>query len=240
MAENYHRQIVLDTETTGLHPQEGHKIIEIGCVELINRRLTGNHFQVYINPQRLIDQEAISIHGLTNDFLKDKPVFANIVDAFINFTKGAELIIHNASFDIGFLNHEYALLAANLGQIEQYSPVFDSLAYARKKHPGRRNSLDALCKRYGIDNSHRQLHGALLDAEILADVYLLMTGGQSSLLEDSSLVKKDLPRIPAVATDRPRLKVIACSAIEQHEHLQRLDAINQASNGACLWITKRL
>ena len=170
------RQVVLDTETTGLNPQEGHRVIEIGCVELINRRITRNHFHVYINPGRTIDAGAIEVHGITNEFLKDKPLFKSIAEDFIAFIQGAEVIIHNAPFDVGFLNHEFHLLPKKLGQMEDYSTVFDSLVFARKKHPGQRNSLDALCKRYNIDNSHRQLHGALLDAEILAEVYLLMTG----------------------------------------------------------------
>ena len=174
------RQVVLDTETTGINPKEGHKIIEIGCVELINRRLTQNRFHVYLNPDREIDAGAIEVHGITNEFLQDKPRFADVVEDFMAFTKDAELIIHNAPFDVGFLNHELALLENGSRTIESNSTVFDTLAYARKKHPGARNSLDALCKRYGIDNSHRDLHGALLDAEILADVYLIMTGGQAS------------------------------------------------------------
>lgn len=235
MSESYSRQIVLDTETTGLSPKDGHRIIEIGCVELVNRRLTGNHFQVYINPQRPIDKEAVEVHGITNEFLNDKPLFANIVDDFIAFTQGAELIIHNAPFDVGFLNHEYALLNRNLGQIENYSKIFDTLSYARKKHPGQRNTLDALCKRYGIDNSHRDLHGALLDSEILADVYLLMTGGQESLLNEDQSAVNNSQKIQRISSDRPRLNVIRCNENEQDEHLKRLAAINKASNEQCLW-----
>ena len=174
------RQVVLDTETTGLNPQEGHKIIEIGCVELLNRRLTGKRFHVYINPDRLIDAGAIEVHGITNEFLQDKPRFNEVAQDFIAFIRDSELIIHNAPFDVGFINHELSFLDGNNATVTDYSRVFDTLAYARKKHPGQRNSLDALCKRYGIDNSHRDLHGALLDAEILADVFLLMTGGQAS------------------------------------------------------------
>jgi DNA polymerase-3 subunit epsilon len=181
------RQVVLDTETTGINPKEGHRIIEIGCVELINRRLTQNRFHVYINPEREIDAGAIEVHGITNEFLRDKPKFADVVDDFLAFAKGAELVIHNAPFDVGFLNHELGLLNHSAGAIEAQCGVLDTLAYARKKHPGARNSLDALCKRYGIDNSHRELHGALLDAEILADVYLLMTGGQFSLLDEHDI-----------------------------------------------------
>jgi len=195
------RQIVLDTETTGLNPKEGHRIIEIGCVELVNRRLTRNHFHVYINPEREIDQEAIDVHGITNDFLREKPKFAEIADDFFSFVAGAELVIHNAPFDVGFLNHELSLIKDEQRRIETQCTVFDTLVYARKKHPGARNTLDALCKRYGIDNSHRELHGALLDAEILADVYLLMTGGQASLLEEDNLSDathvEEIIRLPA-------------------------------------------
>lgn len=229
------RQVVLDTETTGINPKEGHKIIEIGCVELINRRLTRNHFHVYLNPDREIDAGAIEVHGITNEFLKDKPRFANVVEDFMEFTRGAELIIHNAPFDVGFLNHELGLLPGETRSVESNSTVFDTLAYARKKHPGARNSLDALCKRYGIDNSHRELHGALLDAEILADVYLLMTGGQSSLLDDADhLAGGGEQAIVRLSADRPRLKVIACNDEEQQAHEQRLAKIAKVS-GNCLW-----
>lgn len=173
------RQIVLDTETTGLEPQLGHRIIEIGCVELINRKLTGRHYHQYINPEREVDQGAMEVHGITNEFLVDKPRFKAIVGEFWDFIRGAELVIHNAAFDIGFLNHEFARL--NMAPVTTECGVLDTLFMARQKHPGQKNSLDALCKRYGVDNSHRDLHGALLDAEILADVYLLMTGGQTAL-----------------------------------------------------------
>ncbi|CCE24698.1 DNA polymerase III subunit epsilon [Methylotuvimicrobium alcaliphilum] len=231
------RQIVLDTETTGLNPQEGHRVIEIGCVELLNRRLSGRHFHVYINPEREIDAGAVEVHGITNEFLADKPVFSSIVDDFINFIRDAELVIHNAPFDVGFLNHEFGLLNNGAGVVESYSSVFDTLTFARKKHPGQRNSLDALCKRYGIDNSHRDLHGALLDAEILADVYLLMTGGQASLLDEEIPSDEEgggesvIVRLPS---DRPRLKVIQCDAEEVAEHQRRLAAIEKAG-GVCLW-----
>ena len=197
----FQRQVVLDTETTGINPKEGHKIIEIGCVELINRRLTQNRFHVYLNPDREIDAGAIEVHGITNQFLQDKPRFADVVEDFLTYTKDAELIIHNAPFDVGFLNHELGLLNRETRTIESNSTVFDTLAYARKKHPGARNSLDALCKRYGIDNSHRDLHGALLDAEILAEVYLIMTGGQASLLEDTEATMK--PALPLSYVYRP-------------------------------------
>lgn len=237
MTKPLNRQIVLDTETTGLNPQEGHRIIEIGCVELVNRRLTGRHFHVYINPERVIDVGAIEVHGITNEFLADKPLFADVADDFIGFIRGAELIIHNAPFDVGFINHEFTLLSNGTGSVEDYSGVFDTLTFARKKHPGQRNSLDALCKRYGIDNSHRDLHGALLDAEILADVYLLMTGGQSSLLDEDVSHEEEgegVQLINRLSADRPRLKVIRCDEEELGAHHQRLEAIEKAS-GSCLW-----
>lgn len=229
------RQVVLDTETTGINPKEGHRIIEIGCVELINRRLTQNRFHVYINPEREIDAGAIEVHGITNEFLRDKPKFADVVDDFLAFAKGAELIIHNAPFDVGFLNHELGLLNHNAGSIEAQCGVLDTLAYARKKHPGARNSLDALCKRYGIDNSHRELHGALLDAEILADVYLLMTGGQFSLLDEHDGEGAEQQVIVRLSADRAPLKVIRCSDEELEAHEQRLAKIAKASGGNCVW-----
>lgn len=237
MSSRQHRQIVLDTETTGINPKEGHKIIEIGCVELVNRRLTRNHFHVYLNPDREIDAGAIEVHGITNEFLRDKPRFADVVEDFMAFTAGAELIIHNAPFDVGFLNHELSLLPGETRTVESNSSVFDTLTFARKKHPGARASLDALCKRYGIDNSHRELHGALLDAEILADVYLLMTGGQFSLLEDTETERTGEQAIVQLSADRPRLKVIACNDEEQTAHEQRLAKIAKVS-GNCLWLAE--
>ena len=181
------RQIVLDTETTGIDPAQGHRIIEIGGVELIDRKFTGNHFHEYIQPEREVPDEAIEIHGITNQFLQGKPVFSEVAQAFFEYIRGAELVIHNAPFDMGFLNHEYRLLRSDIHPLQDHCSVLDTLQMARQKHPGQKNSLDALCKRYGIDNSHRALHGALLDSEILADVYLLMTGGQTSLsLADDS------------------------------------------------------
>jgi len=178
------RQIVLDTETTGLSPEQGHRVIEIGAVELINRRPTGNHFHEYINPEREVEAEALAVHGISNEFLQDKPVFKDLIDRFVDYIDGAELIIHNAPFDVGFLNHEFKLVSPKYNKIAKYCTVFDTLKFAREKHPGQRNSLDALCKRYDINNSDRVLHGALLDAKILADLYLVMTGGQISLFGD--------------------------------------------------------
>jgi DNA polymerase-3 subunit epsilon len=230
------RLVVLDTETTGLNPQEGHRIIEIGCVEVIKRRLTGKRFHAYINPNREIDAGAIEVHGITNEFLQDKPHFKDVANDFVAFIKDAELIIHNAPFDVGFINHEFSHL--NLGVVTKFSTVFDTLAYARKKHPGQRNSLDALCKRYGVDNSHRDLHGALLDAEILADVFLMMTGGQSSLIEEEQTSNAHLQtnqqnKIEYV--NRPPLSIIFCSEEDLLAHQQRLQAIDKASGGACMW-----
>ncbi len=229
------RLVVLDTETTGLNPQEGHRIIEIGCVEVVNRRLTGRRFHTYINPERIIDLGAIEVHGITNQFLVDKPVFSGIAEDFIAFIQGAELIIHNAPFDVGFINAEFSKLNNHIGTVTEYSKVFDTLAYARKKHPGQRNSLDALCKRYSIDNSHRELHGALLDAEILADVFLLMTGGQSSLLDETQAELDQVKnQIKYVMKDRPALKVISCSEEELIAHQQGLEAIEK-SGVECIW-----
>ncbi|MDO9423222.1 MAG: DNA polymerase III subunit epsilon [Methylobacter sp.] len=231
------RLVVLDTETTGLNPQEGHRVIEIGCVELVNRRLTGKRFHTYINPERIIDDGAIEVHGITNQFLEDKPSFTDIVKDFIAFIQGAELVIHNAPFDVGFINYEFSRLNNQTGTVTDYSKVFDTLTYARKKHPGQRNSLDALCKRYGIDNSHRDLHGALLDAEILADVFLLMTGGQSSLLDEVQGRAEGATansEVKYLSADRPALKVIRCTEQELNAHRQRLEAIEKTA-GTCLW-----
>jgi len=177
------RQIVLDTETTGIG--EGHRIIEIGCVELVDRKLTGNHYHQYINPMRLVDPEAMEVHGITDEFLEDKPLFADVANDFIEFIKGSQLVIHNAPFDVGFMDREFGMLRG-YPKTADICSVLDTLVLARSMHPGQRNSLDALCRRYGIDNSHRELHGALLDSEILADVYLLMTGGQTSMSLDAS------------------------------------------------------
>ena len=238
------RQIVLDTETTGLDPAAGHRIIEIGCVELADRKLTGNRFHVYLNPERDIDPGAVEVHGLSRDFLADKPRFALIADDFLRFVQGAELIIHNAPFDVGFLNHEMRLLDADWAELDQHCAILDTLALAKRKHPGQRNNLDALCKRYGIDNSHRDLHGALLDAEILAEVYLAMTGGQTRLqLELEPEIEEAGPVAAhsianSAARDRPRLKVIESDPEEIAAHQARLAAIERASHGHCLWLPR--
>jgi DNA polymerase-3 subunit epsilon len=179
------RQIILDTETTGMEHREGHRIIEIGCVEMIERRLTGRNFHVYINPERPVDAGALEVHGITDEFLSDKPKFAAIAEEFVDFVRGSEVIIHNASFDVGFLNAELARLEGELNlEIESIAEVLDTLVLARELHPGQRVNLDALCKRYDVDHSNRDLHGALLDAELLAEVYLAMTGGQVDLALD--------------------------------------------------------
>ena len=235
------RQIVLDTETTGLEVSQGHRIIEIGGVELINRRLTHKHFHRYLQPDREIDEGAMEVHGITNEFLEDKPRFADVADEFIRFVEGAELVIHNAPFDIGFLNSELALLGSDYPRIEEICSVVDSLALARHKHPGQKNNLDALCKRYQVDNSQRELHGALLDSEILADVYLAMTGGQTSLSweadEATPMNSSNTEVSNTVANDDKRspLRVIRASAEELSAHQQRLEAI-EAQSGQCLWL----
>lgn len=232
------RQIILDTETTGLEPQQGHRIIEVGCVELINRKLTGRHFHHYINPQRDIDEGAQAVHGISAEFLADKPVFSQLAEAFLDFIKGAELIIHNAPFDVGFINHEFNLLDKGLGKVEDYCAVIDTLAMARHRHPGQKNNLDALCKRYEIDNSHRELHGALLDAQILADVYLAMTGGQITLSlggDDRNADGSHSEAIIRVQRAKPGL-IIKASDAELDEHQKKLAQIDKASGGNCLWL----
>lgn len=231
------RQIVLDTETTGLEPSAGHRIIEIGCVELVDRRLTGQHWHHYLNPERKIDAGAAAVHGITNELLVDKPRFSDIVEDLIDFLRGAELLIHNAPFDLGFLNHELRLTEGTWGRIEDLCRVTDTLVMARTLHPGQKNSLDALCKRYGVDNSHRDLHGALLDAEILAEVYLAMTGGQVSLfLGVSGGTTRSNTLTPLrLAENRPRLVVPALTAQEEMAHQERLASIDKASGGKCLW-----
>ncbi len=230
------RQIVLDTETTGLEPEQGHRIIEIGCVEVIRRRKTGRTFHRYIRPDREVDRGALEVHGITNEFLAQQPRFEEIAEEFIEFISGAELIIHNAAFDVAFLNAELRRLPQRK-QIHQLCSVLDTLILARQMHPGQRNSLDALCKRYSIDNSHRELHGALLDAQILLDVYLAMTGGQTALiltevsLEDESVVvEHEMPVRPL-----GELKVVLASDDELAAHERALAAIDKASGKKTLW-----
>jgi DNA polymerase-3 subunit epsilon len=212
------RQVVLDTETTGLEPADGHRIIEIGCVEIVDRRVTGNTYHQYLQPDREIDAGAIEVHGITNESLADKPRFADVVVEFIDFIRDSELVIHNAPFDVGFINHEFSLLQDSPGNLDRYCSVLDTLTLARRMHPGQRNSLDALCRRYEIDNTRRELHGALLDAEILADVYLAMTGGQVSLSLDTASssrregTEQHIRRLPA---DHPALRVNVSTLIHR-------------------------
>lgn len=235
------RQIVLDTETTGLEPKEGHRIIEIGAVELIDRKLTGRRYHQYLWPDREIDEGALEVHGISLEFLKDSPRFGDIVEQLLAFFETAELIIHNAAFDLGFINHELQLLGSQWGRVEDRCAVVDTLALARELHPGQKNNLDALCKRYQVDNSQRTLHGALLDAEILADVYLAMTGGQVALsleLQESPLTsrREDAPASPR---SRPsHLVTLLPTAEELQAHAERLAVIDKASGGRCAW--KRL
>ncbi|MED5407162.1 MAG: DNA polymerase III subunit epsilon [Pseudomonadota bacterium] len=231
------RQVFLDTETTGLAWQAGHRVIEIGCVEAINRRPTEKYFHSYIDPQRDIDDEAIEVHGITTEFLIGKPKFAEIAREFIEFIKGSELIIHNAPFDIAFLDNEIKLSDLVYGPIEDYCEISDSLALARRMHPGQRNSLDALAKRYQVDNSHRTHHGGLLDAQILADVYLSMTGGQTDLTFDSG-GRSMLDQINVDADDnvsRGGFVVVCASEDELAEHEKWVELLGKE----CLWITKK-
>jgi len=232
------RQIILDTETTGLEPSQGHRIIEIGAVEMVNRRLTGSRYQQYINPDREIDAGAMAVHGITNEALADKPRFADVAEEFLRFIKDAELIIHNAPFDVGFINNELGLMKAKPRTIDKWCTVLDTLKLARSMHPGQKNDLDSLCRRYSIDNSQRSLHGALLDAEILADVYLAMTGGQATLFQDSAeAAKASAAQAEGYRLDanRPRLPVLRASDAERAAHLAWLEEIDKQSGGKCLW-----
>ncbi len=239
MIEENKRQVVLDTETTGIDPRQGHRIVEIGCVELVNRRLTGRHYHQYVCPDRRVDPEAVAVHGITDEFLIDKPRFGEIVDDFVAFVDGAELVIHNAPFDVGFLDAELSWLRPARPSITTRCGILDTLAMARTMFPGQRASLDALCKRYGIDNAHRTLHGALLDSEILADVYLYMTGGQTdlNLLGEMAEVAGDSVEAvslvdPAVAA---QLVVQRASVEEIAAHTEYLNLIDDQSGGETRW-----
>jgi DNA polymerase-3 subunit epsilon len=232
------RQIVLDTETTGLDPAAGHRVIEIGCVELVNRRGTGRSFHRYVNPERAVDPGALAVHGIEQSFLVTQPVFAAIATEFVDFVRGGELVIHNADFDVGFLNHELKRIAGLPDDIREICEVRDTLSLARRMHPGQRNSLDALAKRYGIDNSMRELHGALLDAQILADVYLAMTGGQASLSLDASASPSQAAAAATSATlDRQGLAlvVLEASPAESEAHEAMLAKLRKQSGGPSLW-----
>jgi len=231
------RQIVLDTETTGLEPSQGHNVIEIGCVEMIKRRLTDNNYHQYIKPDRDSDEDAIRIHGITNEFLADKPKFRDISADFLEYVRGAELIIHNAPFDIGFLNAELERNGCK-EKVDDVCTVVDSLKLARRKHPGQKNNLDALCRRYGIDNSHRELHGALLDSQILADVYLMLTGGQTDLMlgaeEESTNMDGEID-IRKLASPTTALKVIKPTDIEQQAHEEFVTLLDKKSGAQSLY-----
>ncbi len=239
------RQIVLDTETTGIETRDGHRLIEIGAVEMINRRLTGNSYHQYINPEREIDAEAIGVHGITNERVANEPVFAEVAADFWEFIRGAELVIHNAPFDVGFIDHEFKLLKAThpelyAGPVKDHCRILDTLTMARGLHPGQRNSLDALCKRYDIDNGHRVLHGALLDAEILADVYLAMTGGQTALTLDAGNDSDQQAAVPGefsvrrLSLEPGRLSVVRPTEQEMAAHLAKLDKV-RGKAGECRW-----
>ena len=234
------RQVVLDTETTGLEATQGHRIIEIGCVELFNRRLTGRHYHQYINPEREVDAGAFQVHGISTEMLADKPKFSEISAEFIAFVGDADLIIHNAAFDMGFINAEFARIAPKPTALETRCKVIDTLLLARAKHPGQKNNLDALCKRYGVDNSQRDLHGALLDAQILADVYLFMTGGQTVLSLSGNQANKDTGNttneIKRLSSTRQPLAIIMANENELAAHAQKLASIDKASAGNCVWL----
>ena len=229
------RQIVLDTETTGLEPSQGHRIIEIGCVEIVNRRITENTYHQFIQPDRAIDEGAFEEHGISTEFLADKPRFADIVEDFMAFINGAELVIHNAPFDVGFINHELAMLDPVWGGVADHCKITDSLVMARKKHPGQKNNLDVLCKRYFVNNAKRELHGALLDAELLAEVYLHMTGGQENLFQSAqsseSSASSIVRPIRRVDSNRPEMKVIRASVEELEAHQEKLSKLGDA----CIW-----
>lgn len=230
------RQIALDTETTGLSTSDGHRIIEIGCVELVNRRLTGREFHRFLDPERDIDEGAERVHGISRAELVGKPKFAEVVDEFLEFIRGSELVIHNAAFDIGFLDNELSLLKHKPAQIVKFATVLDTLSLAREMHPGQRNNLDALCKRYGVDTSNREVHGALIDADLLARVYLAMTGGQTALLLDSNRAERDAEAVEKAKPGRAaglKLVVKKASDAERLAHERLLD--DMAESGKCLW-----
>ncbi len=227
------RQIFLDTETTGLDPAQGHRVIEIAAVEVINRRLTKNHFHVYLNPDRDIDPGAQEVHGITLDFLQDKPRFPDVVDDFLDFIAGGELIIHNAPFDVGFLDHELGMIGKP-GVRQSCAGVIDTLRMAKEMRPGQRNNLDALCRHFGVDNSSRTLHGALLDAELLADVYLAMTRGQESLIIEMAEPQREAGQLSEIARKGP-LKVLAAAGDDLLAHQEYLKGLDKAAGGACMW-----
>lgn len=231
------RQIVLDTETTGLRVEDGHRLIEVGCLEMVNRRLTGNHFHYYLNPGREIEAGATAVHGITNDFLRDKPSFASIAKELVEFISGSELIIHNAPFDLSFLNYELSLVGRGFKLVTDYCQVLDTLPLARQMHVGQRNSLDALCKRYGVDNTKREYHGALLDAQLLAEVYLAMTGGQGSFFDQhqSGDHRNNIIDEVVMPLNSHKINVIRADESELAEHDKYLKQLS--SKGKCLWLS---
>lgn len=231
------RQIVLDTETTGLEPDEGHRIIEIGCIEILDRRITRNNFHAYLNPERRIDAGALEVHGIDDSALKSKPKFAEVAEEFLKYVTGAELVIHNAAFDVGFINSELKRMQNPVTDIASICPVLDTLEMARRLHPGQKNSLDALCKRYSVDNSGREYHGARLDAELLAEVYLAMTGGQAALVLDAETQENGQRATNDRQVDRRglTLTVQRASTAERAAHEAKLKEIAKASGGRCLW-----
>lgn len=231
------RQIVLDTETTGIRVEEGHRVIEIGCVELVNRRFTGKHFHYYINPEREVEAGAFAVHGISNEFLSDKPLFHSIADEFMNFISGAELIIHNAPFDVAFLNNELVVTKVKWKDLATYCRITDTLQMARKMHVGQRNSLDALCKRYSIDNSKREFHGALMDAHLLAQVYLSMTGGQGSFfdsLSEAAAVEAKTVASHSLLQEKHSLLILKADDAELAEHENYLQMLQK--KGKCVWL----
>ena len=231
------RQVVLDTETTGLEVSKGHRIIEIGCVELINRRRTNETFHQYVQPDRDIDEAAEEVHGISSEMLADKPRFVDIAEAFIEFVSGAELIIHNANFDVSFLDNEFRSAGLNSTSMASVCTVIDTLHMAREIHPGQRNSLDALCKRYSVDNSGRDHHGALLDAQLLADVYLAMTGGQGALSFENEAAGTDRQKKTVISVDRSGLElaIVKATKAELDAHARQLDLIDQGADGGAVW-----
>lgn len=229
------RQVVLDTETTGLSWEKGNRVVEIGCVELLQRRKTGRTFQRYLNPERDMELGAQEVTGLSREFLSDKSKFADVVEEFLDFIRGAELVIHNANFDIGFLNYELSLVGPHLGKMIDHASVLDTLAMARERFPGQRNSLDALCKRLDVNNNHRTLHGALLDAELLSDVYLTMTAGQGDLGLSNIEIPTERASIQLGSHTPSSHKVLLASAEEQDLHLARLEKIAKKSGGRLQW-----
>lgn len=231
------RQVVLDIETTGLEPADGHRIIEIGGVEVIDRRISDRYYHRYLCPDREIEEGALAVHGITLEFLKSSPRFGDIIEEFLGFVRGAELIIHNAPFDVGFIDYELGLLGPTWGRLKDHCRVLDTLVLARELHPGQKNSLDALCKRYRVDNSHRDLHGALLDARLLAALYLAMTGGQQAelLLDADATIAQTYTKRLSPQADRARLRLIIPTEQELAAHRERLAEIDKASQGRCLW-----